>query len=112
MEILGPNGLCRQSGVPDLPEGRGKMSVAYDPAGAIIVCGGGERFWRPNDDCWQVSTYTRLYFSTLFDYYFGLFWVTDPRLDNVTDDHCHSAKKASGFWPGRRSAEKFKKGPF
>ena len=23
-------------------------------AGAIIVCGGGERFWRPNANCWQL----------------------------------------------------------
>ena len=22
--------------------------------GAIIVCGGGERFWRPNAKCWQL----------------------------------------------------------
>ena len=54
MEILGAAGLCRQAGVPDLPAARGKMSVAYDPTGAIIVCGGGERYWRPSDDCWQV----------------------------------------------------------
>ena len=33
----------RVSGVPDLPEARGKMCAAYDPSGAIIVCGGGPR---------------------------------------------------------------------
>ena len=38
----------RRSGVPDLPEARGKLCAAYDPSGAVIVCGGGERFWRPN----------------------------------------------------------------
>ncbi len=40
--------------MPELPEGRGKMCAAYDPSGAIIVCGGGERFWRPNANCWQL----------------------------------------------------------
>ena len=29
-------GLCRLSGVPDLPEARGKLCAAYDPSGAII----------------------------------------------------------------------------
>ena len=42
VEIVGPSGLCRLSGVPDLPEARGKMCAAYDPSGAIIVCGGGQ----------------------------------------------------------------------
>ena len=44
-EIIGPRGVCpeRVSGVPDLPEARGKMCAAYDPSGAIIVCGGGPR---------------------------------------------------------------------
>lgn len=37
-----------------MPEGRGKMCAAYDPSGAVIVCGGGERFWRPNANCWQL----------------------------------------------------------
>ena len=54
IEIVGPNGLCKVSGVPDLPEARGKLCAAYDPAGAVIVCGGGERFWRPNANCWQL----------------------------------------------------------
>jgi len=56
IEIIGPNGLCsnRISGVPDLPEARGKLCASYDPSGAIIVCGGGERFWRPNAKCWQL----------------------------------------------------------
>ncbi len=40
--------------MPDLPEGRGKMCAAYDPSGAVVVCGGGERFWRPNANCWQL----------------------------------------------------------
>merc|ERR1712223_1642515 len=31
-EIIGSNGLCRHSGVPDLPEPRGKISVVYDPS--------------------------------------------------------------------------------
>ena len=53
IEIIGPNGLCKVSGVPDLPEARGKLCAAYDPAGAVIVCGG-ERFWRPNANCWQL----------------------------------------------------------
>jgi len=44
----------RRSGVPDLPEARGKLCAAYDPSGAVIVCGGGERFYRPNSDCWQL----------------------------------------------------------
>ena len=30
------------------------MCASYDPSGAIIVCGGGERFWRPNANCWQL----------------------------------------------------------
>ena len=47
-------GLCRLSGIPDLPEARGKMCAAYDPSGALIVCGGGQRFWRPNNNCWQL----------------------------------------------------------
>ena len=46
--------ISRQSGVPDLPEARGKLCAAYDPSGAVIVCGGGERFWRPNANCWQL----------------------------------------------------------
>ena len=54
IEIIGPNGLCRLSGVPDLPEARGKMCAAYDPSGAVIVCGGGPRFWRPSNNCWQL----------------------------------------------------------
>jgi len=55
VEILGPHGLCRNSGVPDLPEGRGKLNLAYDSAGgAILVCGGGMRFWGPNAECWQL----------------------------------------------------------
>ncbi len=29
-------GLCRLSGVPDLPEARGKLCAAYDPSGALI----------------------------------------------------------------------------
>ena len=37
-----------------MPEPRGKLSVVYDPSGAVIVCGGGETFWRPNADCWQL----------------------------------------------------------
>ena len=28
--------------------------AAYDPSGALIVCGGGQRFWRPNNNCWQL----------------------------------------------------------
>ena len=40
--------------MPDLPEARGKLCASYDPSGAIIVCGGGERFWRPNANCWQL----------------------------------------------------------
>jgi hypothetical protein len=28
----------------ELPEGRGKMNVAYDPSGAVIICGGGARY--------------------------------------------------------------------
>ncbi|XP_059095761.1 uncharacterized protein LOC131890438 [Tigriopus californicus] len=54
VEIIGSNGLCRLSGIPELPEGRGKLCAAYDPSGAIVVCGGGERFWRPNANCWQL----------------------------------------------------------
>ena len=54
VEVLGPKGVCRLSDVPDLPEARGKMSAAYDPSGAIIVCGGGPRFWRPSNNCWQL----------------------------------------------------------
>ena len=30
------------------------MCAAYDPNGAIIVCGGGPRFWRPSNNCWQL----------------------------------------------------------
>ena len=72
-------GLCRLSGVPDLPEvwtiigfessvtfsishfmqARGKMCAAYDPSGAIIVCGGGPRFWRPSNNCWQLVKVTK-----------------------------------------------------
>ena len=55
VEIIGPNGLCKRSGVPDLPEARGKLCAAYDPSGAVIVCGGGERFWRPNANCWHLE---------------------------------------------------------
>ena len=32
----------------------GKMCAAFDPSGALIVCGGGQRFWRPNNNCWQL----------------------------------------------------------
>ena len=35
-------------------QARGKMCAAYDPSGAIIVCGGGPRFWRPSNNCWQL----------------------------------------------------------
>ena len=54
VEILSRAGPCRLSGVPDLPEERGKLCAAYDPSGAVIVCGGGARFWRPNANCWQL----------------------------------------------------------
>ena len=37
VEIMGPNGLCRRSGVPDLPEARGKLCASYDPSGTMIV---------------------------------------------------------------------------
>ena len=37
-----------------MPEPRGKLSTVYDPSGAVIVCGGGETFWRPNANCWQL----------------------------------------------------------
>ena len=30
------------------------MCAAFDPSGALIVCGGGQRFWRPNNNCWQL----------------------------------------------------------
>lgn len=37
-----------------MPEARGKLSTVYDPSGAVIVCGGGESFWRPYANCWQL----------------------------------------------------------
>ena len=60
--------ICRQSGVPDLPEARGKLCAAYDPSGAVIVCGGGERFWRPNANCWQLvagQTYLKFTYESV-----------------------------------------------
>ena len=45
--------------------------------------------------------YTRLYLSILFDYFFVLFCVTTPRLDNVTDDHCHSRLRSQIFTVSR-----------
>ena len=33
----------------------------------------------------------------IFQHFFVLFWVTAPRLDNVTDDHCHSRLRSQIF---------------
>ena len=73
------------SGVPDLPEARGKMCAAYDPSGALIVCGGGQRFWRPNNNCWQLikgfsSNWTEIpqiypVHGAATTFYRGKFWV-------------------------------------
>ena len=48
-----------------MPKARGKISAAYDPSGAILVCGGGERFWRPNADCWQLIAGDTSYWKEL-----------------------------------------------
>ena len=45
-------------------QARGKMCAAYDPSGAIIVCGGGPRFWRPSNNCWQlVKVFHKFYWN-------------------------------------------------
>lgn len=100
IEIIGKNGLCKLSGkiivfvlflcfmhrkigVPNLPEARGKLCAAYDPSGAVIVCGGGERFWRPNANCWQLLAgdiaewreIPQMYPGTEHSYRFQIFFV-------------------------------------
>merc|ERR1712038_2057235 len=97
LEIITPAGLCRLSGVPDLPEARGKMCAAYDPSGALIVCGGGRRFWRPNNNCWQLlrgystqweeipQIYPVRGAATTF--YKGKFWVLGGSTGDDSYDH-------------------------
>jgi len=97
IEIIGKKGLCRLSGVPDLPEARGKMCAAYDPSGAIIVCGGGPRFWRPSNNCWQlVKGYTgtwseipQMYpvHGAATTFYRGKFWVLGGSTGDDSYDH-------------------------
>ncbi len=123
VEIIGPNGLCKMSGsyynskafavhnvsfgvfnsigVPDLPEGRGKLCAAYDPSGAIIVCGGGERFWRPNANCWQLlaglsagtaatwQSIPQMYpvHGAAVAFYHGKFWVLGGSTGDDSYDH-------------------------
>jgi len=97
VEIIGPNGLCRLSGIPDLPEARGKMCAAYDPSGALIVCGGGQRFWRPNNNCWQLikgfsSNWTEIpqiypVHGAAATFYRGKFWVLGGSTGDDSYDH-------------------------
>ena len=97
VEVLGPSGLCRLSEVPDLPEARGKMSAAYDPSGAIIVCGGGPRFWRPSNNCWQLvkgftdiwSEIPQMYpvHGAATTFYRGKFWVLGGSTGDDSYDH-------------------------
>merc|ERR1719499_2119369 len=97
VEIIGANGLCRLSGVPDLPEARGKMCAAYDPSGALIVCGGGQRFWRPNNNCWQLlkgfsSNWTEIpqiypVHGAATTFYRGKFWVLGGSTGDDSYDH-------------------------
>lgn len=97
VEIVTAAGLCRFPGVPDLPEGRGKLCAAYDPAGAVIVCGGGERFWRPNANCWQLlagATATWEEIPQMYPvhgaavaFYKGKFWVLGGSTGDDGYDH-------------------------
>merc|ERR1712172_34672 len=97
IEIIGSSGLCRHSGVPDLPEPRGKMCAAFDPSGALIVCGGGQRFWRPNNNCWQLikgfhSNWTEIpniypVHGAATAFYRGKFWVMGGSTGDDSYDH-------------------------
>ena len=89
--------LNRFSGVPDLPEPRGKVSVAYDPSGAVIVCGGGETFWRPNANCWQLvagatSAWEEIHqifpvHGAATTFFQGKMWVFGGATGDDTKDH-------------------------
>ena len=101
VEVLGPNGLCKDGGIPDLPEKRGKLSVVYDPAGAVIACGGGERIWEPSANCWQLladATDRWVELPPIYPvhgaattFFKGKFWVLggstgdDSRRETITD---------------------------
>eukprot|EP00096_Caligus_rogercresseyi_P006745 TRINITY_DN2353_c0_g1_i1.p1 TRINITY_DN2353_c0_g1~~TRINITY_DN2353_c0_g1_i1.p1 ORF type:complete len:788 (-),score=160.43 TRINITY_DN2353_c0_g1_i1:106-2409(-) len=97
VEVLGRNGLCNETGIPDLPEGRGKLCAAYDPSGAIIVCGGGERFWRPNANCWQLLAGDSAQWSEIpqmypvhgasVAFFQGKFWVFGGSTGDDNHDH-------------------------
>ena len=93
LSIISP----RFSGVPDLPEPRGKLSAVYDPSGAVIVCGGGETFWRPNANCWQLvagatSTWEEIHkmfpvHGAASTFYKGKMWVFGGSTGDDTKDH-------------------------
>ena len=87
----------RSSGVPDLPEPRGKLSTVYDPSGAVIVCGGGETFWRPNANCWQLVAGASSKWEVIHQmfpvhgaasaFFKGKMWVFGGATGDDTSDH-------------------------
>ena len=99
----------RRSGVPDLPEARGKLCAAYDPSGAVIVCGGGERFYRPNSDCWQLVSGLSKWYVILFFFVFcfKVYYYDFPPIKQAEDStyvssswssHCFLSTKILGSW--------------
>ena len=80
-----------------MPEPRGKLCAAYDPSGAVIVCGGGERFWRPNANCWQLVAGLTTQWQPIPNmypvhgaattFYKGKFWVLGGSTGDDSHDH-------------------------
>ncbi|XP_023322030.1 kelch-like protein 33 isoform X2 [Eurytemora carolleeae] len=117
IEIIGASGLCRLSGVPDLPEARGKLCAAYDPSGALIVCGGGQRFWRPNNNCWQLvkgySTWEEIpqiypVHGAATTFFRGKFWVFggstgDDSYDHTITDKVQAYNPRTQVWSVEKS---------
>jgi len=117
VEILGSAGLCPLSGIPDLPEARGKLCAAYDPSGALIVCGGGQRFWRPNNNCWQLlkglnswEDIPQIYpvHGAATTFFRGKFWVFggstgDDSYDHTITDKVQAYNPRTQVWSVEKS---------
>ena len=80
-----------------MPEPRGKLSTVYDPSGAVIVCGGGETFWRPNANCWQLVAGASSKWEVIHQmfpvhgaasaFFKGKMWVFGGATGDDTSDH-------------------------
>ena len=83
----------------------GKMCAAFDPSGALIVCGGGQRFWRPNNNCWQLIKVCTKPFQVSFWGWQLIKVRTKPiqgplplELHSMATDHSKHTKTYQAFW--------------